>query len=177
MGYWLRPQIVREYENMFRLIQKKVVEKGEEIRLKPAADKLSSERYKLNQALKCAEVFKEELGGKFAGLKEQVKVTVDSSSLEIVILGKRERVSESIVKANETIALQQLESYRGELTVLNFFPSPSFDPDSFRARAESIGFRVHLDIEEDTQEDGSIMCPAERIEEKTDPLRELGFRR
>jgi len=172
MAYSLSVDTVRTNREILEAILLVVVEKGEELHIDVAPERLTNEQYKMFQLLKSAEVFIEEFDGRFAELRGQVRVTLEKDHL--LIRPKSGRVS-APRRRNEVMALADLGKYRGNMAILEFFPSAGFDLEKFKQSCLDLGWRAYVDMKEDRQADGSLRFPVDRVESGEDVMKKLGF--
>lgn len=170
MGYATKPHLIHENVPLLERILERI-DRGEELRFRVEDNaEISSEQYKLRRILAACDNHPLELGGKFARLGKRVTLRIDGTN-GLIIASPRTSSSPSLeeFRANESDALDFLSSAKGELTILEFFPSSSFRAEEFERRAEKLGWKVFVDLIE-KDEKGKVSLPAERIPDEPESL-------
>lgn len=153
MGYNVKPGVVERYASTLEQIRI-CVESG-----KPAIfpvdhpAHLARLRDQLHWFLRCAKIFTDEAGGRYAGLRDQVRVTVDWQAravtvAAITVVAKSHFASlvATPTKPTERDVLRILESSSDEQPIVVYYtPTPLYPGDEWLiAQVNNLGYNVEI---------------------------------
>jgi len=162
MGYSTNPRLVVENEDLLEEILQQVVKKDSPLKI-AGGDNVSSKQYQLRRILAATDRHPKALEGRYAGLGTLVTLRVRGTSIYIE---KKIGASFTLSQPDEEDAIEKLKTYRGDLDVMEFKPSGSFNEAALTGRLLEEGWRLHptTRIELD---DGRVSYAVERITENS----------
>lgn len=165
MGYNTRPEMLEMAANA-ALLHAILEHASQGIPLKLSIKEganISTEHYRLRRLLYACDAHRSACGGQFAGLGQRVSLKVDTanSTIEVRPLGA---ISIEKFRPSEKDAIDFLIEQSGTLALVEFWPSPTFSFEKFRADALSTGWSVIEETKEES-EDGKLAFAAEKVED------------
>jgi len=175
MGYHIRTGLVEEHESTLGMIQKAISE-GKSLRFDcTAPEDMNRMKYSFNRILKATDILIRECGGTFTGLRALVKVREDWKRMAIVIEANvpHKRLTDiKPAQLNERDIIESLKQFQGQMDLIRFTPSFSFDLDTWITELTKVGFELIPDPDDPDayvggqREDGDYEYGVARIEEK-----------
>lgn len=176
MGYHIRTGLVEENKEILDLIRLSV-KNGIRLRYDcKVPEHMTKLKYQFNRLLRATSILTRECEGNFVGLRAKVQVREDWGALAIIIQpatnGPVNLSTLVPVKPNEHDALETLKQFEGQMDLVRFTPSPSFDLELWRTALMSIGFDLMPNPDEPGEwiggalEDGDHEYAVARVEEK-----------
>lgn len=167
MGYNVKPGVVEKYHDTLEEI-KQSIDAGRPIvytELHPAH--LARRRDQIHWFLRCAKVFPNEAGGRYANLRDRVKVSIDWTNRCVMVVSTTAGPSNRPISAKPTdpdereiLHLLRTDADR-EVIVQSFTPSSSYQGDDWLEQEGSkLGFEVIV------VGDGPFSCVAKRNKPK-----------
>lgn len=180
MGYNERPGLVEEWQDVLEDIRRGV-EKGETVVME--TEDPGRDAYRIRRALKASEVYRNECGGRYAGLGSVVKLSTGAGKVEIAPRGGAAHLHAQ--RLTEFDALVKVQEFTGTVGNAEFYPSDKFNPEQFVKQVAALGYQVErimtpADAEEAGYEglsEGQVNVLFSRDEPKVDPYARFGFRK
>lgn len=149
MGYNIRTGLVEEHREFLQTISDNI-SRGESVRYRVAkVEQLNSMRYQLYRLLKATTVLINECGGAFVGLRQRVKIREDyTGGISLVVEPAKPVASIASIlpsNADENDTLERLKQFEGEMDLVRFTPSYTFDLEEWRHKLQMIGFDLMPD--------------------------------
>lgn len=173
MGYHIRTGLVEDHSTTLDMILA-AANQGKSLRFdchKP--EQMSQLKYKFNRILRATTVLIHEADGVYVGLRTRVRVREDWANFAIII---EPAVPSSLnlstilpTKPNEHDALERLRQFEGQMDLVRFTPSPTFNVENWVASLEKIGFELMKDPDKPgeyiggAREDGDIDFAVARV--------------
>lgn len=177
MGYWPTAQLVQDNRPLLELVAQ-VVTQGRPLDL-PVPDGSSPTQFQFHVArvLKSAEVFPDELGGRYVHLRKAVSVHFGPNGITL----KPKRAAAGAVDIGIAPQLAQLRAYTGRITMLEF--PRDVDEAQLIQECAALGWRLATETRDETA--GGVLYALERQVEVPQPAprttkdayAKLGFRR
>ncbi len=152
MGYHIRTGLVKEHESTLDMILRSISQ-GEALRFDCGRpEEMNRMKYQFNRVLKATEVLINECDGRFKGIRQRVKVCEDWKNMAIVIEPSSAQAAgiTSITPAepNEYDAIEKLKQFEGNMDLVRFTPTSSFDLAEWQLALNDIGFDLVADPDE-----------------------------
>lgn len=149
MGYHIRTGLVTEHESTLNMVYAAIV-KGEALRFDCGRpEDMNRMKYQFNRVLKATDVLVTECDGKFKGMRARVRVKEDWKNMAIVIEPSVAQTAgiTSIMPAepNEYDAVEKLKQFEGNMDLVRFTPTSSFDLAEWQLALNEIGFDLVAD--------------------------------
>lgn len=127
--------------------------KGEALRFDcRRPEDINKMKYQFNRVLKATDILIEECEGRFKGMRARVKVKEDWKNMAIVIEPVTAQTAgiTAITPAepNEYDAVERLKQFTGNMDLIRFTPSESFDLAEWQLAIKEIGFDLVADPDE-----------------------------
>lgn len=177
MGYNIREGVVEQHaEHLEAILQG--VSKNHAISFN--CDKLSSMnkmKYQFLRILKATDMLPNECGGRYHGLRAQVRVREDWQNRAVVIEPvhvpyRQGGVSAGIIPAvpNEHDMIEKLKQFEGQMDLVHFTPTETFNLDIWQLKLKTIGFDLVADPDApgwigEVKEDGSAEYAVARMKD------------
>ena len=167
MGYSPNRALVTQNLDLLQGILS-AVSKGEELRVSVPTEDFSSFQYTVNRILYSAQIFRDIFGGKFAPLREMVRMK--TLPIENAIIFKPTGVKHSTLRRTVNDALSSIPSLKGNICAFEFFEDKNFSfsspPDRERLKdtLSSIGWILYPNPVKG--EDGLLSFVIEREEKE-----------
>jgi len=142
MGYHIRTGLVTEHESTLDMIYASIV-KGEALKFNCGRpEEMNRMKYQFNRVLKATDILITECDGRFKGLRQRVRVCEDWKYMAIVIEPSAGRGIVTITSAepNEYEAIDKLKQFEGNMDLIRFTPTASFDLAEWQLALNDIGF-------------------------------------
>lgn len=133
---------------------------------------LNTNVHRMHNLLASTNVLREEAEGRYVGLREQVRIRVDTSLPAIIVEAKAGGASLgasiTIARPNEATFLEAITSTEGTSINHKFWPSRDFRLLSFEAEVNRLGYELTRhhetgDILQIEGDDGSVMMLATKV--------------
>lgn len=149
MGYHIRTGLVTEHESTLDMIARSVL-KGEALRFDCGRpEDMNRMKYQFNRVLKATTVLITECDGRFVGLRKQVKVVEDWKHMAIVIepsIAQTAGITAVMpAQPNQYDAVERLKQFEGNMDLIRFTPTESFDLMEWQLAINEIGFDLVAD--------------------------------
>lgn len=159
MGYNQRPGVAEKHKDTLEQI-KVCIDQGIAAQFTASHPAhLPRLRDKLHWILRCAKTFKDEVGGKYAALRDQVQVSVDwDNSVVTVQSTLASEIQVQHVAPDERAVLAEVSDLPDTTSVhiLNFKPTPGYSLDQLDSELQSRGWTIRslVDVPADPNVEG-----------------------
>ena len=155
MGYSTHPALVVENEDLLHRIRS-ALEEGRELRLAVQGN-VSTEQYRLRRILASCDRHPEALRGEFLGLGDQVKLSVEGTTILIKAKGR----TLNLIKARRTLTseVKRISEYKGSMDQVSFYTGPD-SPLNLEAALDaflSIGWKLYPQTKTEDMEETSFV--------------------